>query len=379
MYNNAGADSFTYTIDIDAIRPVVESHNDTLYGLTEKTDPLSLGVGTAQTFFKSMNLKANTKIFLSVNSEDGAIGSNAVFGYKKSNNTNVNEIAYAPLNNEAPYVLPEDCVGIIGYIANVISEGNFVMEVKVEGVVDSIASLRDSASERVVFPYSAKIFKKIGGIGDSYMSGHIHLNGQEASIKNYDYSWGHYFSKLIGETFENYAQSGSTAKQWVDTTLFDRVKSCQAYMIALMINDQGDWSDYSTPVGTIDDIGTDANTYYAYYYKLIQKVVDVNPKAKIFCFICFVYSENFATMQLLEILLIIARIKDRMFIWWTQRSIRTINTLRILFLLKTVLMGIILLLVMSLWQSVIINLCLMLSTKMYMISKMYFRYLSNLE
>ena len=290
LYNNAGSETFTYTMDIEAVRPIIESHNDTLYGLTEKTNSLSLDVGTAQTFFKSMNLKANTKIFLSVNSEDGAIGSNAVFGYKKSNNTNVNEIAYAPLNKEVPYILPEDCVGIIGYIANVTSEGNFAMEVKVEGLVDSIASLRDSA----VFPYSAKIFKKIGGIGDSYMSGHIHLNGQEASVKNYDYSWGHYFSKLTGEIFENYAQSGSTAKQWVNTTLFDRVKSCQAYMIALMINDQGDWSNYSTPVGTIDDIGTDADTYYAYYYKLIQKVVAVNPNAKIFCFTCFVYSDSFA-------------------------------------------------------------------------------------
>lgn len=145
---------------------------------------------------------------------------------------------------------------------------------------------------------SFRIFRRTGCIGDSYMSGHIQLSGEEASPFNLEYSWPHYMEIITGNTFSNWGQSGSTAKQWVTTTLIDKIKEkgnkCQAYLVALMINDAGSWSEYKTPVGTIDDIGTDADTYYAFYYKLIQELIKVNELAKIFCFTCFVFAENYS-------------------------------------------------------------------------------------
>ena len=146
---------------------------------------------------------------------------------------------------------------------------------------------------------SCNIFHRSGCIGDSYMAGHIQPIGQEhADTKNYDYSWPHYMEKITGNVYTNFSRSGATAKEFVETSLFDAVAAegnkCQSYHIALLINDQGDWSEYATPCGTISDIGTDADTYYAYYYKLVQKVISINPDAKIFCYTCFNYAYDYS-------------------------------------------------------------------------------------
>lgn len=146
---------------------------------------------------------------------------------------------------------------------------------------------------------SAKIFRRVGCIGDSYTSGHIHLQGANAVVTNYDYAWPHYMSGLTNNKWTNFGQSGSTAKQWVvGASRLGEVKEsgnkCQAYIIGLMINDQGSWSSYATPVGNKSDIGTDADTYYAWYYKLVQEVISVNASAKIFCNTCPNYANDFA-------------------------------------------------------------------------------------
>ena len=149
---------------------------------------------------------------------------------------------------------------------------------------------------------SVRIFQRVGCIGDSYMAGYIQLQGQAAHGSNPNYSWPHYMEKITGNVFTNFAQSGSTAKQWVSgAARLDEVQApgnkCQAYVIALMINDQGDWTSWATPVGTKSDIGTDADTYYAWYYKLVQEVIKVNSQAKIFCMTCFVYEPSYSYNQ----------------------------------------------------------------------------------
>lgn len=108
--------------------------------------------------------------------------------------------------------------------------------------------------------------------------------------------------QLTGNVWSNWAQSGSTAKQWVQghsnlSKVQEEGNKCQAYVIGLMINDQGNWSSYATPVGDIDDIGTDADTYYAWYYKLIQEVIKVNSDAKIFCNTCPTYDKDYSYNQ----------------------------------------------------------------------------------
>lgn len=139
---------------------------------------------------------------------------------------------------------------------------------------------------------AAKIFRRVGCIGDSYTAGYIKLTPEGLPNNTYPlWSWVHYMKNITGETWENWGRGGSTAKSWIEGAAnLDQVtkegNKCQAYVIGLMINDQNSGNPYYTPLGTTEDIGTDADTYYAYYYKLVKKCVEVNPSAKIFCNTC---------------------------------------------------------------------------------------------
>ena len=103
---------------------------------------------------------------------------------------------------------------------------------------------------------------------------------------------------LTNNYWTNFGVSGSTAKGWVTGhAKLSEVQSpgnkCQAYVIGLMINDQSSTQPYRTPCGVASDIGTDNDTYYAYYYKLVKEISSVNPDAKIFCNTCPKTSSNY--------------------------------------------------------------------------------------
>ena len=139
------------------------------------------------------------------------------------------------------------------------------------------------------FPYSGKIFLQVGCIGDSYTSGYQLSEGVAVS-SNPEYSWPHYISKITGNNWINFAKSGSSVKSWVTEenpkyTNMEAVrnKKCQAYIIGLGLNDASSTMPTRVELGTADDIGTDADSYYAYYYKLIQELLVINPKAIVFC------------------------------------------------------------------------------------------------
>lgn len=147
---------------------------------------------------------------------------------------------------------------------------------------------------------AAKIFRRVGCIGDSYTAGFIKLTSEGLPNNTYPlWSWVHYMKNLTGETWENWGKGGSTAKSWIEgaanlSQVTAEGNKCQAYVIGLMINDQNSGNPYYTPVGVISDIGTDNNTYFAYYYKLIKKCVEVNSSAKIFCNTCPKSGTSFA-------------------------------------------------------------------------------------
>jgi len=162
-------------------------------------------------------------------------------------------------------------------------------------VLEENAKLKSALNEAVAmidgdYPpmYSAMIFNRVGCIGDSYTAGHIQLNGGVAHSSNPRYSYPYYMGKLTGQIYTNFGLGGSTAKDWI-VSVFDRMgiaqngNKCQAYIIGLGINDSGTWSPTATEPGSATDIGTDNDTYTAYYYKLVQRILGVNPQAKIFC------------------------------------------------------------------------------------------------
>lgn len=138
-------------------------------------------------------------------------------------------------------------------------------------------------------PLSSKIFMRVGVIGDSYTSGWIKDNDHK---NNPNYSWVKHMKQLTGNEWTNFGVSGSSTKSWVDGTLGQlpqvqtKGNKCQAYVIGLMINDQNQGMQTYVPLGTSSDIGTNANSYYAYYYKLINALLSVNSSAIIFCNTC---------------------------------------------------------------------------------------------
>ena len=154
-------------------------------------------------------------------------------------------------------------------------------------VVEQAVSLGEIPTQK-----AAKIFRRVGCIGDSYTAGYIQLVTPPLPNNTYPlWSWPHYMKQLTGEVWENWGKGGSTAKGWVEgaanlNLVQAEGNECQAYIIGLGINDKNSSNPYYTPVGVIGDIGTDNDTYYAYYYKLVKAVVAVNPDAKIFCNTC---------------------------------------------------------------------------------------------
>ena len=136
-------------------------------------------------------------------------------------------------------------------------------------------------------PLSVKTIMKVGCIGDSFTAGYIKLGDGPVYSNNPNYAWPHYMESLTKNTWLNFGVGGSTAKLWVNSLFSSQGiaaegNKCQAYVIGLGINDQGDWNPDKVDAGTAEDIGTDNNTFTAWYYKLVQLVVGVNADAKIF-------------------------------------------------------------------------------------------------
>lgn len=161
--------------------------------------------------------------------------------------------------------------------------------------LDSRVTILENATTETL-PKSSKIFMRVGCIGDSYTSGWIRDNTHK---DNPNYSWCKYMKQLTGNEYTNFGESGSSTKSWMTGTLgkLSQVQAqgnkCQAYIIGLMINDQNSGAVHYVQLGTSSDIGTDNDSYYAYYYKLINAILEVNPDAFIFCNTCPKTGGNF--------------------------------------------------------------------------------------
>ena len=149
--------------------------------------------------------------------------------------------------------------------------------------------LEPHSDESTKTPHSAALLKRVGCIGDSYTAGFFKISGE--TNKDYpEYSWPHFISKMTGNVWENFGASGSTSKTWVTeeagyshlAEIRAAGNKCQAYVIGLGLND-ATHSTRAVAIGTAEDIETDADSFYAYYYKLVAAVHAVNTQAPIFC------------------------------------------------------------------------------------------------
>ena len=139
------------------------------------------------------------------------------------------------------------------------------------------------------------IFRKIACIGDSLSSGEFESmksDGTKRYHDFYEYSWGQYIARSTGATVYNFSRGGMTAKEYMEDFAdkmgyWDRNKACQAYIIALGVNDITQHLNNQLELGSIADVDinnycNNANTFVGYYAQIIQRIKEIQPRAKIF-------------------------------------------------------------------------------------------------
>lgn len=155
------------------------------------------------------------------------------------------------------------------------------------------------------------IFGTFGVIGDSLSSGEMayHNSTDESTTfyrDMYEYSWGKFMSKACGNKEINFSIGGASTSSFLEdvggnyTKFMNKENFCQAYFIALTHNDYNyckrNWQTlgYSSLnacidayIGSISDIdvnnyNNNADTFYGRYAKIIQKIHENVPHAKVF-------------------------------------------------------------------------------------------------
>ena len=138
-------------------------------------------------------------------------------------------------------------------------------------------------------------FQKFGVIGDSFASGAIN------STVRYGESWVRILANRYGIVYGLYAQSGYSARDFLDTTnanynnrgygalLLDNENNynkCGLFLICLGINDANQDTS-SSNIGSSSDIKTDPeqnnDTFWGRYGKIIARLQALNPDARIIC------------------------------------------------------------------------------------------------
>ncbi len=130
------------------------------------------------------------------------------------------------------------------------------------------------------------VFRRVACVGDSLSSGEIEVvRGEERHyIDLFDYSWGQFLGRITGAKVYNFSRGGMTAKEFIEgwgenSGCFDEEKKCQAYIIALGVNDI---LNMEQEFGSTDDIGTDRETFARYYTDVVARYKKIEPHAKFF-------------------------------------------------------------------------------------------------
>ena len=134
------------------------------------------------------------------------------------------------------------------------------------------------------------IFRTIGVVGDSLASGEMesYTEGIREFHDFYEYSWGQYMARTLGNTVYNFSRGGMTTKEFVERFadqcgIYSYEKLCQAYIIALGVND----INKNFELGDVDraiheNPSPDNQSILVYYSRIIKSIKGKQPKAKIF-------------------------------------------------------------------------------------------------
>ena len=105
----------------------------------------------------------------------------------------------------------------------------------------------------------------------------------------FEYSWGQFLGRSSGSKVYNFSRGGMTAKEYVESFaenngFWGEDKLCQAYIIALGVNDifNAGWEIGSVADINKEDYTQNAKTFAGYYAYIIQRIKAMQPKAKFF-------------------------------------------------------------------------------------------------
>ena len=144
------------------------------------------------------------------------------------------------------------------------------------------------------------VFRTVAFIGDSLSSGEFQTCDETGKSHYYDlfeYSWGQYIARKNGLTAYNFSRGGMTAKEYVESFAeakgyWDADKACQAYVIALGVNDI---IGKGMEIGSIGDVKNPdpgrEPTFLQYYAEIVKKYKSISPAAKFF-FVTFPNETN---------------------------------------------------------------------------------------
>ena len=136
------------------------------------------------------------------------------------------------------------------------------------------------------------IFRTIGCIGDSLSSGEFESKDENGIVGYhdfYEYSWGQFMARTTGSKVYNFSRGGMTAKEFCENFaekcgVYNRENLCQAYIIALGVNDIKRGYEIGNPNNYDASLKKEADdeSILGYYTQIIKKIRVKQPGAKIF-------------------------------------------------------------------------------------------------
>lgn len=136
------------------------------------------------------------------------------------------------------------------------------------------------------------IFRTVACIGDSLSSGEFEAmdaEGNKSYHDLYEFSWGQFLARDCGCKVYNFSRGGMTASEYWngyarENGFWDEDKLCQAYIIALGVNDLFGLKQELGTVADIDDedYNKNADTFAGYYGRIIQRIKSMQPHARFF-------------------------------------------------------------------------------------------------
>jgi len=125
-------------------------------------------------------------------------------------------------------------------------------------------------------------FSKFASVGDSLSVGYNTDSSGEKHTKHLECSWGQYVERTTGCKAHWTGVSGASCKAWLTSTSSEwGLNYCKTlgqmplYVICMGANESAS--------GSIEDIGTDNDTLYAYISKVISELRTISPNSYIVC------------------------------------------------------------------------------------------------